>query len=75
MEPFDPPRKRLLILACSGTKRGRPKRIPACDRCDTPVWRTLRAVDPDGCKAKVAFLSACYAATAARLSRQPDRVR
>lgn len=48
------PRHRLLILACSATKRGPPMRIPARDRYDGPLWRTLRAADPDGCKAKVA---------------------
>ena len=54
------PCRRLLILACSVTKRGRPIRIPARDRYDGPLWRTLRAADPDGCKAKVAFLSARF---------------
>ncbi|KAB2723423.1 hypothetical protein [Brucella intermedia] len=52
------PSSRSLILACSATKRGGPKEIPAIDRYDGPPWRTLRAVDPNGGKAKVAFLSA-----------------
>ena len=50
----------MLILACSVTKRGRPRRIPARDRYDGPLWRSLRAADPDGCKAQVAFLSARF---------------
>lgn len=57
---FINPRTRLLVLACSATKRGRPKRIPGRDRYDGPLWRTLRAVDPEGTKAKVAFLSARF---------------
>lgn len=56
MAPF--PSSRLLILACSATKRGDPEEIPAIDRYDGPLWQTLRAVDPNGWKAKVAFLSA-----------------
>ncbi|MDH0615602.1 MULTISPECIES: hypothetical protein [unclassified Agrobacterium] len=50
--------ERLLILACSATKRGEQKYLRAIERYDGPLWRTLRAVDPDGEKAKVAFLSA-----------------
>ncbi|WP_454010808.1 hypothetical protein [Aquamicrobium terrae] len=34
--------------------------MPARLRYDGPLWRTLRAVDPDGVCAKVAFLSAHY---------------
>ena len=34
--------------------------MPARDRYDGPLWRTLRHVDRDGSKAKVAFLSARY---------------
>jgi len=52
------PSSRLLILACSATKRGGSEHIPAIERYDGPLWRTLRAVDPNGEKAKVAFLSA-----------------
>ncbi|AWV19828.1 hypothetical protein A3862_29755 (plasmid) [Methylobacterium sp. XJLW] len=51
---------RLLILACSATKRPEPDRIPAFARYDGPLWRTLRAADPDGRRARVAFLSAHY---------------
>ncbi|GAA0278006.1 hypothetical protein LNAOJCKE_5609 [Methylorubrum aminovorans] len=51
---------RLLVLACSSTKRPDPDRIPALARYDGPLWRTLRAADPDGRCAKVAFLSAHY---------------
>ncbi|MYZ47886.1 hypothetical protein [Propylenella binzhouense] len=56
---------RLLILACSGTKRADPGYMPARERYDGPLWRTLRFVDPDGPKAKVAFLSARYGFRAA----------
>ena len=49
---------RLLILACSATKRAGPAYMPAIQRYDGPLWRTLRAVDPNGEKAKVASLSA-----------------
>lgn len=49
---------RLLILACSATKRGGPAYMPAIERYDGPLWQTLRSVDPRGEKAAVAFLSA-----------------
>jgi hypothetical protein len=51
---------RLLVLACSATKRSDPDPIPALARYDGPLWRTLRAADPEGRTAKVAFLSAHY---------------
>lgn len=51
---------RLLILACAATKRSNPGYMPAIERYNGPLWQTLRAVDPDGSKAKVAFLSAHY---------------
>lgn len=51
-------RRRLVILACSATKRPDPGYIPARERYDGPLWRTLRAVDPDGRRAEAAFLSA-----------------
>lgn len=51
---------RLLILACSATKRGDAKYQPAIQRYDGPLWRTLRTVDPVGKLAKVAFLSAHF---------------
>lgn len=54
------PPRRLLILACSATKRRAPGLMPARERYDGPLWRTLRAADPDGVKATVAFLSAKY---------------
>jgi hypothetical protein len=56
-----PPEKkarRLLILACSGRKRGDEGRIPARERYDGPLWQTLRTVDPNGHLAEVAFVSA-----------------
>nr|WP_301288958.1 MULTISPECIES: hypothetical protein [Methylorubrum] len=54
------PVPRLLVLACSATKRPDPDRIPALARYDGPLWRTLRAADPEGRRARVAFLSALY---------------
>jgi hypothetical protein len=51
---------RLLILACSATKREDAKYLPAIQRYDGPLWRTLRTVDPVGRLAKVAFLSAHF---------------
>lgn len=47
-----------MILACSATKRGDQKYLPAIERYDRPLWRTLRKADPYGEKTKVAFLSA-----------------
>ena len=35
------------VLACSATKRPDVGRIPARDRYDGPLWRSLRATDPD----------------------------
>jgi hypothetical protein len=52
------PSSRLLILACSATKRDGPAYMPAIERYDGPLWRTLRAADPLSEKANVAFLSA-----------------
>lgn len=52
------PSERLLILACSATKRGDQKYLAAIQRYDGSLWRSLRSIDPDGKKAKVAFLSA-----------------
>lgn len=54
------PMARLLVLACSATKRPDPHSIPALARYDGPLWRTLRAADPEGRRARVAFLSALY---------------
>jgi hypothetical protein len=44
--------------------------MPARERYDGPLWRTLRAADPDGSRAKVAFLSARYGFRAADTSIQ-----
>lgn len=49
---------RLLILACSSTKRADAGDLPAIQRYDGPLWQTLRVVDPGHTKAQVAFLSA-----------------
>lgn len=54
------PNRRLLVLACSAMKRRDADYMPARLRYDGPLWRTLRSVDPDGTRAKVAFLSAHY---------------
>ena len=39
ISPIAPPRRRLLILACSAMRRGHPKRIPAPDRDEGPLQR------------------------------------
>lgn len=52
------PSSRLLILACSATKKDGPRYMPAIDRYDGPLWQTLRATDPKGEMAQTAFLSA-----------------
>lgn len=59
-EDGGPEVRRMLVLACSATKRRDPGYLPGRDRYDGPLWRTLRAVDPDGSRARVAFLSARY---------------
>lgn len=51
---------RLLILACAATKTDEPGLVPAIRRYDGPLWRTLRAADPDGRLAQVAYLSALH---------------
>ena len=70
------PSQRLLILACSTTKRDGPATMLAIERYDGPLWRTLRAVDPHGEKAQVAFLSCLlYTSPSPRdglLSRMPS---
>ena len=55
-----PRSRRLLVLACSATKRSDPGHIPARRRYNGPLWRTLRTVDPDDRLARVAFLSARF---------------
>jgi hypothetical protein len=59
-EDGGPERHRLLVLACSATKRHDPGYMPACERYDGPLWRTWRAVDPNRRLARAAFLSARY---------------
>lgn len=55
----EPPKSdRLLVLACSATKTTEPGAVPAIRRYDGPLWRTLRAADPEGKLAQVAYLSA-----------------
>ena len=57
--PDDSPgASRLLVLACSATKRSDSGYLPALYRYNGPLWQTLRAADPERRKTKVAFLSA-----------------
>ena len=61
-EPPRPPCSippRLLILACSATK-ATGEGLTARDRYQGPLWQTLRAIDPDGSKTFVCFLSAKF---------------
>src|SRR3546814_13931798 len=51
---------RLLILACSATKRRDPGWMPAIDLYDGPIRQTLRVVNPDRRLTRVAVLSARY---------------
>lgn len=66
--PSLPPR--LLILACSATKAAG-EGLAARDRYTGPLWQTLKATDPDGRMAAVAYLSARYGLGDAR-SLLPD---
>lgn len=51
--------RRLLIMSCSATKITQPATgVKARDRYDGPLWRTLRAADPNEEIARVAYLSA-----------------
>lgn len=52
-------RPRLLILACSSSK-AEGEGLSARSRYTGPLWQTLKAADPDGSLAHVAFLSARY---------------
>jgi hypothetical protein len=69
MSRVSPPR--LLVLACSATKRPDPGYMPAIDRYDGPLWQTLRMADPLRTKAKSAFLSAHYGFRDTRDSMKP----
>jgi hypothetical protein len=51
---------RLLILACSATKRPDAGLLPARERYNGPLWQTLRTVDADGRLASCFALSARY---------------
>jgi hypothetical protein len=62
---------RLLILACSQRKRPDEGRIAAIERYNGPLWQSLRAVDPTGSLAQVAFLSARYGLQDARFAELP----
>lgn len=54
-----PKSSRLLILACSATKKTGDG-LTALERYDGPLWQTLKAADPLGEAAEVAYLSAKY---------------
>lgn len=58
-EPPCPVPPRLLILACSATKAVGDD-LTARNRYNGPLWQTLRAADPGGDLAFVAYLSAKY---------------
>ena len=51
---------RLVILACSATKRHDPGWLPAGERYDGSLWQTWRNVDPQRRLARAGFLSARY---------------
>ncbi len=75
--PDDSPgASRLLVLACSATKRSDPGYLPALYRYEGPLWQTLRAADPGRRKTKVAFLSARHGFqdAAARLENYDARL-
>lgn len=55
-----PSHRRLLILACSATKRAATGRVAARELYDGPLWRTLRTVDPEQRLARVGFVSARF---------------
>src|SRR3546814_1674129 len=66
---------RLLILACSATKRSRPGWIPAVDRYDGPLWQTLRAIGPDRQDTKVDRKSTRLNSSHYSASRMPSSAR
>ena len=60
-----PASSRPLNLACSATKRAGDGPMPAIECYDGPLRCTLRAIDPEGRKAQVAFPSARLGSRAA----------
>ncbi|MBP8241798.1 hypothetical protein CAF53_22975 [Sphingobium sp. LB126] len=53
----------LIVMACSSTKRPGEEAMPAIDRYDGPMWRTLRAALAElgeDCRPEIWFLSARY---------------
>jgi hypothetical protein len=48
----------LVYSSLLATKRAGTKYMPAIERYDGPLWRTLHSAGPHGGKARVAFLSA-----------------
>lgn len=51
---------RLVILACSATKRQDDGYMPAIERYDGPLWQTVRSIPLDRTVTKIAVLSAHY---------------
>lgn len=51
---------RLVILACSATKRHDDGYMPAIERYDGPLWQTVRSLPLDRAVTKIAVLSAHY---------------
>ena len=51
---------RLVVLACSATKRQNDGYMPAIDRYDGPLWQTVRSIPLDRTVTKIAVLSALY---------------
>jgi hypothetical protein len=52
---------KLIAMACSQTKIATPGMMPAIDRYDGPMWRTLRAaLEGEGERPQIWFLSARY---------------
>ena len=60
MSALPPRAHRLLILACSATKRQDDGYMPAIDRYDGPLWQTVRCHAGDRKMLKVTVLSARY---------------
>lgn len=60
MSALPPRAHRLLILACSATKRQDDGYMPAIDRYDGPLWQTVRCHAGDRNMLKITVLSARY---------------
>lgn len=58
--PPAPKYRRAIFLSCSATKQLNPESMPAIERYDGPLWRTLRAASPAAHGVKVFALSALH---------------